>query len=59
MGASDRNGAYPADSPQLPENLAATIYHALGIDHELRIPDPQNRPVPLVDGGRPLVELFG
>lgn len=31
IGASDKIGAYPADSPQRPENLAATIYDALGI----------------------------
>src|SRR4029453_2118679 len=26
VGASDKQGAYPAAEPQLPENLAATIY---------------------------------
>jgi hypothetical protein len=31
IGASDRIGAYPAASPQTPENMAATIYSALGI----------------------------
>ena len=31
VGASDKSGAYPADSPQRPEHLAATICHALGI----------------------------
>ncbi|MBX7071519.1 MAG: DUF1501 domain-containing protein [Pirellulales bacterium] len=39
--------------------MAATIYRALGIDHEQRLFDPQGRPIPLVDGGRPLLELFG
>jgi uncharacterized protein (DUF1501 family) len=31
VGASDEKGAFPADAPQRPENLAATIYNALGI----------------------------
>src|SRR6185295_15568405 len=31
VGSSDREGGYPADLPQTPENMAATIYHALGI----------------------------
>ena len=31
IGASDKIGAYPADKPQKPENLAATIYQTLGI----------------------------
>jgi hypothetical protein len=34
IGASDRNGAYPASDPQTPENFAATIYHALGIPRD-------------------------
>src|SRR5215510_110520 len=31
VGASDGRGAYPAQSPQKPENMAATIYESLGI----------------------------
>ena len=31
IGATDKIGAYPVDRPQGPENMAATIYHALGI----------------------------
>lgn len=57
-GASDRDAAYPIDRPVTPEDLAATIYHALGIDHELRVDDMQGRPTPVVEGGRPILELF-
>ncbi len=42
-----------------PEDLAATIYHALGIDHEMRLPDTQGRPVGIMDDGQPIMELFG
>jgi uncharacterized protein (DUF1501 family) len=31
IGSSDKDGAYPASAAQKPENMAATIYHALGI----------------------------
>src|SRR5204862_3630397 len=31
IGSSDRSGGYPADKPQTPENMAATIYRSLGI----------------------------
>jgi hypothetical protein len=31
IGVTDKIGAYPTDSPQKPENMAATIYRALGI----------------------------
>jgi hypothetical protein len=58
-GESDKIAAYPVTHPVSPADLAATIYESLGISPELRIPDPQGRPVNLVDGGRPLSELFG
>jgi uncharacterized protein (DUF1501 family) len=44
IGSSDRNGGYPATSPQTPENMAATIYDALGIPHTAQWYDPANRP---------------
>jgi uncharacterized protein (DUF1501 family) len=57
-GRSDKDAAFPLEDVVRPEDLAATVYHALGIDHELRIPDPQGRPVALVEDGRPLRGLF-
>jgi hypothetical protein len=30
----------------------------LGINHDLTLPDRQNRPVALVPAGQPIVELF-
>jgi uncharacterized protein DUF1501 len=44
IGASDRIGAYPAASPQTPENMAATIYSALGIPATAVWHDESNRP---------------
>ncbi|MDA1050689.1 MAG: DUF1501 domain-containing protein [Planctomycetota bacterium] len=44
IGASDKIGAYPADSPQKPENLAATIYSALGIPATAAWYDQLDRP---------------
>jgi hypothetical protein len=58
-GRSDRDAAFPADNPVSPEYLAATIFHALGIDPGSQIHDAQGRPVALVEGGRPLAKLFG
>lgn len=58
-GRSDKHAAYPADHPLSPEDLAATLFASLGIDPETRIADTQGRPVPLVDGGRVLHEIFG
>ena len=58
-GNSDKDAAWPADHPVSPENLAATVFHALGISPDARIYDSLGRPVPVIEGGQPLVELFG
>jgi hypothetical protein len=44
IGASDKNGGYPADAPQKPENMAATIYRSLGIPGSAMWRDSQDRP---------------
>lgn len=58
-GRSDKHAAFPIDNPIRPEDLAATLFTALGIDPEMRVADAQGRPVSLVDGASPLVDLFG
>ncbi len=57
-GKSDASAAYSVSSPYSPEDLAATVYDALGIDHDLRVLDAQNRPVPVVEGGTPMRFLW-
>lgn len=44
VGASDSHGAYPEHDPQTPENLAATIYEALGLPRSLTWNDLTGRP---------------
>lgn len=56
-GASDRQAAYPKSDPVAPEDLLATIYHALGIPTEAELPDAQNRPHRVCEG-TPLAGLF-
>jgi hypothetical protein len=58
LGRSDKNAEHIIDRPVSPEDLAATIYHSLGIDPETFLTDPLNRPVRLVDGGQVVHELF-
>ena len=58
-GQSDKDAAYPIDKPVSPEDLAATLFWALGINPQIRLPDAQGRPVQIIEGGRPLTELFG
>jgi Protein of unknown function (DUF1501) len=49
-GASDRFAAYPAAQPTAPADLAATIYHSLGVDPRLQLQDTLGRPMMLCDG---------
>jgi hypothetical protein len=58
IGKSDKDAAYAIERPVSPEDLAATVYFALGIDPEMRVLDFQNRPTPIVDGGQPVMELW-
>jgi hypothetical protein len=56
-GATDRNAAYPAADPVTPGDLAATIYHALGIDPDTEIYDQLHRPHRIAEG-TPLAKLI-
>lgn len=56
-GASDKIGAYATSGQAHPEDLAATMFEALGIDPEAEIRDKLNRPLPIARG-KPLKELF-
>lgn len=57
-GASDRFAAYPKTNPVTPEQIAATIYQALGIPAETQLRDPLQRPQ-AVALAEPIHELFG
>jgi hypothetical protein len=59
IGASDEIGHAPKDRPVSPAEIAATVYHGLGIDLATELPGPQGRPMRLVDHGvEPVMELF-
>ena len=57
-GETDKDAAYAVSNAVSPEDLAATIYRALGIDHEARIPDQQGRPHSIITGGNPITALI-
>jgi uncharacterized protein DUF1501 len=58
VGKSDDTGAMPAERPVKVEDLAATIYKALGIDSDKEYMTPQGRPTPIVYNGEPVMELL-
>jgi hypothetical protein len=49
-GASDDSAAYPTANPHDPSDLAATLYHLLGVGADTVLHDALGRPHPLVIG---------
>lgn len=58
IGATDAKGYYAAENVYRPEDFAATLYTKMGIDHAQILHTPGGRPVPLVNNGRLIKELF-
>ena len=54
-GASDDQAAYIAADPVNTGDVCASIYHCLGINPSMRVPDQLGRPVEIAHGGRPIV----
>ena len=57
IGASDKFGAYPASPAFTPNDLAATIYQALGVDLETELRDKLDRPLRICTG-QPISALY-
>jgi hypothetical protein len=57
IGSTDAKGTEPADRPVMPQELVATIFHALGVPAGTTIPGPSGVPVEVYPG-RPVTELF-
>jgi len=58
VGSTDARGEAPKDRPLTPQDLHATIYHALGIDPTVSFLNHQGRPVPAIDQSEPIRELL-
>src|SRR5260370_38798146 len=58
VGKSDARAEKPASDPYGPEDLAATLFHLLGIDPKDEFLTPEGRPVSLVHNGRAIQELL-
>lgn len=56
-GSSDRGAAYPSTNPVGPPDIAATIFHCLGIDPRADLIDQQGRPL-VVSCGSPVNALL-
>lgn len=57
IGSSDECASEPKDRPVTPQEIAASVYHTLGVAPRTRVPDSTGEMVPLVEAG-PIAELF-
>jgi hypothetical protein len=58
IGKSDEQGAMPVERPVSVEDVATTIYTALGIDTSKQYVTPTGRPIHIASG-QPIRELWG
>src|SRR5262249_24955500 len=56
--ATDKQGRFPRRPGYTPGAVAATIYHALGIDPDTLLYDRQHRPLPVLPQGQPIPGVF-
>jgi uncharacterized protein (DUF1501 family) len=59
VGATNALGEFVVDSPVTPQDLAATIYHALGVPLHTWYRAQDGRPIELVPTGKPVRQLVG
>lgn len=57
VGQSSEKAEVPKSTPIGPQDLMATVFHVLGLPQDLHYKDPSGRPVPMVNGGKPIAEL--
>jgi hypothetical protein len=59
IGKSDETTYTYDERPVTPEDFAATVYHAMGINPRAEVHDQLKRPLPIVRNGEPVYELWG
>jgi hypothetical protein len=57
-GTTDAQGMAPATDPVTPDDIAATIFHCLGIDPHMELQTPTGRPVQLFREGKVVEKLL-
>jgi hypothetical protein len=58
IGATDKTGSYVTNRPVTFQSVFATLYHNLGINHEVAVRDRNNRPMYLLDKCEPIREII-
>lgn len=57
VGESSAKVEVPKSAPIKPQDLMATVFHHLGIDHRIQYLDPAGRPTNMLTSGHPIREL--
>ena len=58
IGSTDPKAEAPATKPYSPGCVLSTMYHAVGVDHHHAFYDQANRPMPVLNEGKPIGELI-
>jgi len=58
VGSTDAKGEVPVDRPLTPQDFHATLYRVLGVDPYVQFPNHAGRPIPAIDHGEAIKELF-
>lgn len=58
LGTSDALGELPKERPVALQDVYATMYHLLGIDSQKSYLNEANRPVPIINYGKPILEIL-
>jgi len=58
VGATDKQAGEVVERPITPQDMCATVLDRLGIDYTKVLHTPLGRPIPLVDDGHPVREIF-
>lgn len=58
IGTTDSRAEYPTSRPASPQDVLATMYQVLGINYRHEFFDAAQRPIPILNEGRPIQELL-
>jgi hypothetical protein len=58
IGSTDARAEHPTSRTAGPQDVLATMYHVLGIDYHHEFHDAAQRPIPILNEGRPIAELI-
>jgi hypothetical protein len=57
IGSTDARAEHPTSRAAGPQDVLATVYHVLCINYRQEFHDAAQRPIPILNEGRPIAEL--